>query len=208
MKLKNDRTLAKYAVGQADQAGYLFKRSDRTFYKHWCLLRGNMFFYFEKKTDREPLGVIILEGCSIEVSDEFEMNLFIFKINFPSSCKIYYLAAETHEIMETWILTLSRCSFLYLRCILEELTHSVQNTPPSTPGTSSNTSKSLSRLTSSDSSNNIQQQQQGIFSSQRSFSEIHQTYGKQFDGYLKEIKSRSGKDCNVSAEALLADLLS
>ena len=186
MKLKNDRTLTKYATtGQADQAGYLSKKNDRaTFVKHWCVLRGNMFFYFERKADREPLGVIILEGCSIEVSDEFEKNSYTFKINFPSSNKMYLWAAETHETMESWILTLSRCSFLYLRCILEELTHSIQATPPSTPGTSSNANKMLCK---SDGSNDCQA---GTFTSQRSFSEIHQAYGKQFQDYLEETKFR------------------
>ena len=27
-------------------------------------------FYFERKTDREPIGVIILEGCTIELAED------------------------------------------------------------------------------------------------------------------------------------------
>lgn len=225
MKLKNDRTLAKYATtGQADQSGYLvFKRSDRTdrpFVQYWFVLKGNMFFYFEKKNDREPIGVIILEGCSIEVSDDFVTEKYMFKINFPTS-RIYYLAAETQEIMELWMLNLSRSSFYYLLCTRDdlieknslEITTSVDSATSTVASASTSdvnsTYKKLHSYTSIDSNSSqssnsfLQQQQQ-----QQTFIQLHQAYGLQFDFYLKQMELRSGKESNVSAQALLDDLLS
>ena len=38
---------------------------NKGFQKRWFVLKGNLLFYFEKRHDKEPLGVIILEGCTI-----------------------------------------------------------------------------------------------------------------------------------------------
>jgi sesquipedalian len=47
--------------------GFLSKRGEvnKSFQRRWFVLKGNLLFYFEKKTDKEPLGMIIIEGCTI-----------------------------------------------------------------------------------------------------------------------------------------------
>ena len=42
----------------------------QAFQKRYFVLKGNLLFYFERKTDREPIGVIILEGCTIELAED------------------------------------------------------------------------------------------------------------------------------------------
>ena len=32
---------------------------------HRFVLKGNLLYYFEKKTDKEPAGVVIVEGCTV-----------------------------------------------------------------------------------------------------------------------------------------------
>ena len=52
-------------------------------------------FYFERKGDREPVGVIIIEGCTIELAEE-EEEKFAFKIVFHGDGKrTYILGTET-----------------------------------------------------------------------------------------------------------------
>ncbi|XP_024614240.1 sesquipedalian-1 [Neophocaena asiaeorientalis asiaeorientalis] len=67
MKL-NERSLAFYATcdAPADNAGFLYKKGGRhaAYHRRWFVLRGNMLFYFEDAASREPVGVIILEGCT------------------------------------------------------------------------------------------------------------------------------------------------
>jgi len=48
-------------------SGYLNKRGEvnKNFQKRWFVLKGNLLYYFEKKTDKEPIGVIIVEGCTV-----------------------------------------------------------------------------------------------------------------------------------------------
>ena len=43
----------------------------RNFQRRWFVLRGNLLFYFEKKSERsDPAGVIVLEGCTVELAEE------------------------------------------------------------------------------------------------------------------------------------------
>lgn len=65
----NEKNLCAFAVSATpvDKEGYLNKRGEvnRTFQRRYFVLKGNLLFYFEKKGDKEPVGVIILEGCTI-----------------------------------------------------------------------------------------------------------------------------------------------
>ena len=66
----NEKNLCAYAISStvaADREGYLMKKGEinKGFLKRWFILKGNLLFYFEKNSDKEPLGVIILEGCTI-----------------------------------------------------------------------------------------------------------------------------------------------
>ena len=42
----------------------------QAFQRRYFVLKGNLLFYFERRTDREPIGVVILEGCTIELAEE------------------------------------------------------------------------------------------------------------------------------------------
>lgn len=65
----NDKNLAAFATSSTpiDREGWLQKRGEinKGFQKRWFVLKGNLLFYFEKPGEKEPLGVIVLEGCTI-----------------------------------------------------------------------------------------------------------------------------------------------
>lgn len=64
----NEKNLCMFAVTPpVDREGWLLKRGEvnKSWQRRYFVLKGNLLFYFEKKGDREPLGVIILEGCTI-----------------------------------------------------------------------------------------------------------------------------------------------
>ncbi|XP_052024485.1 sesquipedalian-1 [Apodemus sylvaticus] len=123
MKL-NERSLAFYATCDApvDNAGFLHKRGGRGAGSHrrWFVLRGNMLFYFEAEGSREPLGVILLEGCTVELVDAREE--FAFAVRFSGGrSRPYVLAADSQAALEGWVKALSRASFHYLRLVVREL---------------------------------------------------------------------------------------
>ncbi|NXR07895.1 SESQ1 protein, partial [Semnornis frantzii] len=123
MKL-NERSLVFYATcdSPADNTGFLYKRGERhtAYHRRWFVLKGNMLFYFEERESREPVGVIVLEGCNVELCDSAEN--FAFAIRFGGTkCRTYVLAAESQAAMESWVKSLSRASFDYLRLVVREL---------------------------------------------------------------------------------------
>ncbi|XP_054449895.1 sesquipedalian-1 [Pteronotus mesoamericanus] len=123
MKL-NERSLAFYATCDApvDNAGFLYKKGGRhaAYHRRWFVLRGNMLFYFEEPSSREPVGVIILEGCTVELVEAAEE--FAFAVRFAGArVRTYVLAAESQAAMEGWVKALSRASFDYLRLVVREL---------------------------------------------------------------------------------------
>jgi hypothetical protein len=65
----NEKNLAAFAASATpiDREGWLIKRGDvnKGSQKRWFVLKGNLLFYFEKRGDKEPVGVIVLEGCTI-----------------------------------------------------------------------------------------------------------------------------------------------
>ncbi|NXI45722.1 SESQ1 protein, partial [Galbula dea] len=123
MKL-NERSLAFYATcdSPADNAGFLYKRGERhtAYHRRWFVLKGNMLFYFEERESREPVGVIVLEGCNVELCESAED--FAFAIRFGGAkSRTYVLAAESQAAMESWVKSLSRASFDYMRLMVREL---------------------------------------------------------------------------------------
>lgn len=123
MKL-NERSVAHYATCDSppDKTGFLFKKGERNtaYHRRWFVLKGNMLFYFEERDGREPIGVIILEGCTVELCESAEE--FAFAIKFDcAKARVYKMAAENQAAMESWVKALSRASFDYMRLVVKEL---------------------------------------------------------------------------------------
>ncbi|KAL7986621.1 hypothetical protein Chor_012904 [Crotalus horridus] len=137
MKL-NERSLSFYATcaSPADNAGFLHKKGERNtaYHRRWFVLRGNMLFYFEDRESREPVGVIILEGCTVELCEATEEFAFAIKFDCPKS-RTYVLAAESQAAMELWVKALSRASFGYLRLVVRELEKQLEEMQKAIPGT-------------------------------------------------------------------------
>ncbi|KAE8635282.1 hypothetical protein XENTR_v10002566 [Xenopus tropicalis] len=123
MKL-NERNLAYYATSKSpvDKRGFLFKKGDRntSYNKRWFVLKGNTLFYFDNEESKEPLGVIILEGCRVELCESTEEFAFAIKFEYTKS-KAYILAADNQITMESWVKALSRANFEYIRLVVVEL---------------------------------------------------------------------------------------
>lgn len=68
----NEKNLAAFATSATpvDREGWLAKRGEvnKGYQKRWFVLKGNLLFYFEKRGDKEPVGVIVLEGCTIGIA--------------------------------------------------------------------------------------------------------------------------------------------
>ncbi|XP_026834537.1 sesquipedalian-1 isoform X2 [Drosophila erecta] len=108
-----------------DMEGFLNKRGEvnKAFQRRYFVLKGNLLFYFESRLDKEPLGLIIVEGCTIELSNE--VDNYCFEIAFNGN-RTYILAADNQECMETWMKALTCAGYEYKRIILAELKRQLQ----------------------------------------------------------------------------------
>lgn len=98
------------------------KRGDnnRTFQRRWCVLKGNLLYYYERQSDREPLGSLVLEGCRVELADD-EDQLFAFKIVFAGpNARQYIFGTDSQLEMESWIKCLSTASLDFLKTTISE----------------------------------------------------------------------------------------
>ncbi|CAO1424399.1 unnamed protein product [Diamesa hyperborea] len=122
----NERNLFTFANSKPrDKEGFLLKRGEnKGFQKRWFVLKGNLLFYFDKKDDKQPLGLILMEGCSIELCED-DTQHYCFQIVFHGQInkdgKIYYLAAEDQDEMEGWMKSLTCASYDYMKLMVQEL---------------------------------------------------------------------------------------
>ena len=198
----NERTLIHVANSNnvpIDKQGWLYKRGEinRSFQKRWCVLKGNNFYYFDKKGDREPIGVIILEGCRIELAEN-ELELFSFKILFGKQGRTYVLGSDKQDEMELWMKALSCASYDYLKMMVAELQTQLdeinQNEQKRQFERQNNKVQTRTNPFDNDPANLIDfgdggvttQQNQTFVFSKRPFAEIHEYYSLKFRSYFEQ----------------------
>ena len=126
MKL-NDKHLVAYGISPEgiDKEGFLNKKGElnKGFQRRWCVLKGNLLFYGEKRGDK-PNGVIVLEDCSVEVSDA---DRYSFTISFcGGKTRVYVLSADSEEDMICWMTRISKAPFSYGKMVVKELEKRVE----------------------------------------------------------------------------------
>lgn len=120
----NEKNLINFAGSKAciDREGWLGKRGEvnKNFQKRWFVLKGNLLFYFEKRDDKEPVGLIILEGCTVELAENEET--YAFKLVFHGAGnRTYILCANSQDHMEQWMKALASASYDYVKLMVGEL---------------------------------------------------------------------------------------
>lgn len=131
MKL-NERSVAHYALSDspADHTGFLRTwggpgtppTPSGTGRRCWFVLKGNLLFSFESRESRALLGLVVLEGCTVELAEAPVSEEFAFAIRFDApGVRPHVLAADGPAAQEAWVKALSRASFGYMRLVVREL---------------------------------------------------------------------------------------
>lgn len=132
----NERNVVSFAASDSpvDKEGYLSRKSDvKGYQKRWFVLKGNMLFYYERKQDREPSGLLVLEGCGVQASPTEKHG---FEVCFDgggtsgatggvSGPKSYVMIADDDEEMQSWMRAISHASYDFLKTIVSELQRQV-----------------------------------------------------------------------------------
>lgn len=120
----NDKHMNAFASSNSpiDKEGYLLKRGEvnKAYQKRWFILKGNILFYYDKKGDREPIGAIILEGCTVELAEM--TDAYTFELVFQGAgSRTYILSADTQEDMESWMKAITCAGYEYMKLMVAEL---------------------------------------------------------------------------------------
>ena len=118
----NEKHLVAYGTSPEGivKEGFLNKRGEvnKVFQRRWFVLKGNLLFYGEKRGEK-PNGVIVLEDCTVEVSDT---DRYSFTISFfGGKTRVYILSADSEDEMVCWIKRISSAPFGYTAMVVKEL---------------------------------------------------------------------------------------
>ncbi|XP_036429128.1 sesquipedalian-1-like [Colossoma macropomum] len=102
--------------------GFLYKKGEvnTSYQKRWCTLKGNLLFYRDRPGDREILGVVVLEGCSVQLCESDEQ--FAFSLVFSETgLRTYKFSAENQKSQEGWVKALHSANHSFLSILLQDL---------------------------------------------------------------------------------------
>nr|XP_020478987.1 sesquipedalian-1-like [Monopterus albus]XP_020478988.1 sesquipedalian-1-like [Monopterus albus]XP_020478989.1 sesquipedalian-1-like [Monopterus albus] len=112
-----------------DKEGYLYKKGEikTSYQKRWCVLKGNLLFYKERPSDRDLIGVIVLEGCTVQLCESEEQFAFSLVWSDPG-LRTYKFAAEDETSQESWIKALLSANHNYLALLVTDMENKYKDT--------------------------------------------------------------------------------
>ena len=118
----NERCVAEFSTSSAptDKEGFLNKKGEvnRGYQRRWFILKGNLLYYFEKRSDKEPIGVIVLDNCHVELAESGEP--YAFQITFGGDgSRTYILGADSPKEMEAWMRAITHSNYECLKMMVE-----------------------------------------------------------------------------------------
>ncbi len=124
----NEKNVISFASSDSvvDKEGYLSKKNDaKGSQRKWFVLKGNLLYYYEKKQDRDPSGLVVLESYSVQASAT-EKHGFEISFDGPGT-RTYVLVADNDGDMQSWMRSISHASYEFLRGIVNELQKQVNS---------------------------------------------------------------------------------
>lgn len=105
-----------------DKEGYLSKKGElkTSYQKRWFVLKGNLLFYKDRPDDRDLAGVIVVEGCTVQLCESDEQFAFSLVWSEPG-LRTYKFAAEDQASQESWIKALLSANHNYLSLLVMDL---------------------------------------------------------------------------------------
>ncbi|XP_039991136.1 myosin light chain, phosphorylatable, fast skeletal muscle b isoform X2 [Xiphias gladius] len=112
-----------------DKEGYLYKKGEikTSYQKRWFVLKGNLLFYKDRPAERDLIGVIVLEGCTVQLCESEEQFAFSLVWSEPG-LRTYKFAAEDQASQESWIKALLSANHNYLALLVMDLEKKYRDT--------------------------------------------------------------------------------
>ncbi|XP_040922343.1 sesquipedalian-1-like [Toxotes jaculatrix] len=112
-----------------DKEGYLYKKGEikTSYQKRWFVLKGNLLFYKDRPADRDLIGVIVLEGCTVQLCESEEQFAFSLVWSEPG-LRTYKFAAEDEASQESWVKALLSANHSYLALLVMDMEKKYRDT--------------------------------------------------------------------------------
>lgn len=91
-----------------------------SYQKRWFVLKGNLLFYKDRPAERELIGVIVLEGCTVQLCESQEQYAFSLVWSQPG-LRTYQFAAQDQADQESWIKALLSAQHSYVALLVMDL---------------------------------------------------------------------------------------
>ncbi|KAJ6255356.1 non-specific serine/threonine protein kinase [Anaeramoeba flamelloides] len=90
-------------------SGYLVKQGGKikTWRKRWFVIRGNVLYYYKKKTSKFPLGMLPLSQSVVVDYAKKRRKKFVFSVDVPNARK-YFINATSETEREDWMGAISK----------------------------------------------------------------------------------------------------
>lgn len=92
-----------------------------SYHRRWFVLKGNLLFYQERPADRHLLGVIVLEGCAVQLNPLEGRCCFSLVFTGGPGLRTYRLAADDCPSQESWVQALHVAGHACLSLLVKEL---------------------------------------------------------------------------------------
>uniref|UniRef100_A0A914DPD7 PH domain-containing protein n=1 Tax=Acrobeloides nanus TaxID=290746 RepID=A0A914DPD7_9BILA len=111
LSIINDRTYERTISGK------LWVLQDERWRQTYAILKANLLFFFENEEQLDnPILLLIVEDCVIELSDDNQIGKsFSFFIRSQTTTRSFQLAADSLEALGNWISLLTVCSMDYMK---------------------------------------------------------------------------------------------
>ncbi|XP_017291288.1 sesquipedalian-1-like isoform X2 [Kryptolebias marmoratus] len=125
VEMKIDEKVVSYfesCSSPVDKEGFLSKKGEikTSYQRRWFVLKGNLLFYKDRPADRDVVGLIVLEGCTVQLCESEEQFAFSLVWSEPG-LRTYKFAAEDQASQESWIKALLSASHGYLALLVLDM---------------------------------------------------------------------------------------
>lgn len=114
--------------------GPLQLRQDFQWRNGWGVLKANMLLVYNKQEDESspsdpPFLLLIIEDCFIELCDENRIGKdFSFVINFKSTGRSFYFAADNFKSLGQWVSLLTITPIDYIKLSKQSFIEQIEQT--------------------------------------------------------------------------------
>eukprot|EP00164_Ancoracysta_twista_P005996 GFYU01008263.1.p1 GENE.GFYU01008263.1~~GFYU01008263.1.p1 ORF type:complete len:592 (-),score=116.42 GFYU01008263.1:16-1791(-) len=106
--------LKRKMLHQVSYQGMVYKQGKKSalrgqqWNKRWVVLKDDLLYYFKNQNDAKPAGVIMLEGCTVDTTEDVAKKPNCFIIKHAGGSRDYVFSCEKASETTEWVYSIKR----------------------------------------------------------------------------------------------------